>query len=88
MIEPILRFREWHLVPGNSFKNVGGRAPRARGIWKSLAQPSTQHLQKALFGTLGIFHCVQKFLHSADSNPLHRQRISRPLSRLFGLSCL
>ncbi len=77
MIEPVLRLGERHLVTGNSFKNVGGRAPRARGIRKFLAQTTTQHLQKTLFVTLGISHYAQNFLHPGESSPLHRHRETR-----------
>lgn len=86
MVEPVLRLRERHLVTGNSFENVGRRAPRALGIGKFLAQTSTQHLKKALFVTLGILHRAQKFLHSGDCSPLHRQHKIRdryPCSLVF-----
>jgi hypothetical protein len=78
MIEPVLRLRQWHLVTGNSFENVRGRAARARGIRKVLAETLTQCLQKTLFANLGISHCAQKFLHSDDSNLLSGEHKALP----------
>ena len=44
MIEPGFCLRELHVVTSNSFENVGGRAPRARGIREFLAQTATDHV--------------------------------------------
>jgi hypothetical protein len=64
--------------------NLRRWTPSARRIRKFLEQTSTQPLQEALF-VLGILHCAQKFLLSADSNPLRAElaALNRFL-RLFG----
>ena len=60
MIEPPLCFRKRHFMRRDTLENLRGRAPFAGGIRKLLEQTSTQHLQEALFVTLGISHCAQK----------------------------
>lgn len=72
VIKPLLRFRQWHIMGCDSLESLGGWATCARGIRKLVEQTSPQYLQEAFFVTPGISHCDQKFLHSGDSNPLHR----------------
>ena len=87
MLKPIFRFREWNLMRRDTLENLCGRAPCARGIRKFLEQTSTQHLQEALFVTLGITHCVQiSSIRETPANDTDSVKLAA-LSRLLRLSC-
>jgi hypothetical protein len=49
VIEPLLRFDEWHLVRRDPFKNIRTRAARSVRIRELLEQTAAQCIQDALF---------------------------------------
>jgi hypothetical protein len=65
VLEPLLRFRKWHLMRGDFLKNVGAWAPGAAGIRKLLEQTTAQGIDDAPFVLRGIALCVQVCLSSS-----------------------
>ncbi len=49
MIEPLLRFSEWHLMRSDSLQNSRARAPGTVRIRELLEQTTAQRIEDALF---------------------------------------
>src|SRR6266850_1097633 len=62
VIEPLLRFREWHPARGDSLEQVSARASGTLRIWKLFEQTSTQCVEDAPFVLRGISLFVQACL--------------------------
>jgi hypothetical protein len=59
VLEPLLRFREWHLVGSDFFEHVGPWTPGTAGIRKLLEQTPAQGIEDAPLVLPGISLCVQ-----------------------------
>src|SRR5438128_1708140 len=62
VIEPLLRFGEWHFMRGDSLENVRARAPGAVRVRKLFEQTTAQRIQDAHFVSLRISLYVQTCL--------------------------
>jgi hypothetical protein len=62
VIEPLLRFGEWHLMRGDSLENLRARASGTVWIRELLEQTTAQRIQDSLFISLGISLFVQTCL--------------------------
>ena len=59
MIEPLLRFGEWHFMRGDSPENIRARAPGTVRVRELLEQTTAQRIQDALFVSLRVPFRVQ-----------------------------
>jgi hypothetical protein len=59
VIEPLLRFAEWHFMRDNSPENIRARAPGTVWIRELLEQTTAQRIQDALFVSLRVPFRVQ-----------------------------
>src|SRR6266581_8987804 len=62
VIEPLLRFREWHRSRRDSLENVRAGTPVTLRIWKLFEQTSAQCIEDAPFVSHGISLYVQSCL--------------------------
>jgi len=62
VIEPLLRFGEWHFMRGDSLENIRAGTPIAVRVRKLIEQATAQCIQDALFIPLGVSLCVQTCL--------------------------
>jgi len=59
VIEPLLRFGEWHFMRGDFPENIRARAPGTVRIRELLEQTTAQRIQDALFVSLRVPFRVQ-----------------------------
>src|SRR5216684_7924372 len=87
MIEPLLRFREWHPARCDSLKHVSARASGTLRIWKLFEQTSTQCVEDAPFVLRGISLFVQACLPLRCSRS-QKQDTLVDLNQTFSVSLL
>jgi hypothetical protein len=69
VIEPLLRFGEWHFMRSDSLENVRARAPGAFRVRKLFEQTTAQGIQDALFIPVRVSLCVQTCLPLQTLSP-------------------
>lgn len=88
VIEPLLRFDEWHLVRRDPFKNIRTRAARSVRIRELLKQTPAQCIQDALFISRRISLRVQTCLPLQTLTLSLRRYILFTAPWPFRFSCL
>src|SRR5579859_6214037 len=69
VIEPPLRFGEWHFMRGDFPENISARAPGTVRIRELLEQTTAQRIQDALFVSLRVPFRVQTCLPLQTLSP-------------------
>jgi hypothetical protein len=69
VIEPLLRFGEWHFMRGDSLENISARAADTVRIRKLFENTTAQCIQDALFISLGVSLCGQTCLPLQTLSP-------------------
>jgi hypothetical protein len=69
VIEPLLRFGEWHFMRSDSLENIRARASGAVRIRELLEQTTAQRIQDALFIPLRVSLRVQTCLPLQTLSP-------------------
>ena len=74
MIEPLLRFGEWHFMRGDSPENIRARAPGTVRIRELLEQTTAQRIQDALFVSLRVSLSRSDLTPFANSIPFQLRK--------------